>query len=676
MDADKKKTDLLHRAQYAKDILGPKKNERLEALLSKIGACETNSPGQGRQEALKNLQVLEERLGHLEALLDKQLTPMDKVRIVRHPQRICLKDILENVYDNYTEIGGKDEHSIDPGMLIARAYVTRRVGKKTLNHPVMVVGQEKGHGQEFRNGGSIKPWGNSKALKYMKVAARENIPIHAYVSTPGSYPLEDFPGAAQQIAENIYEMAGLEVPIIAIFSEGGSGGAEAVALADKRLMFSHGYYSVISPEGAAAIEGKVRGGMRAPAELIERCAQFQRITAEDNLGAGFVDAVVQEPPLGARPEHFDFYKRLRTEVIRATDEVILGVGGMRILRKRAMRRRKKDPDESEHIIVRWNLNTKAKQRLLAKRRRKFRRMAQGSFEDRRSLAEKIGAAHLGILVPAFSAVRYGLVKNVKKTFTRAAEEVTGEIHVVAGRIERLRRKAMERLRLPRNNGRRKGLELTALSAPVMPSHGNGQGYLSPQAAPDREITCPRAEKRGCMDVWARDLFGEFGGVCPYCGHHFFMEYQWYLANVFDHDSVREFNQNIASGNPTGFPDFEKRILAARKKTGLQSACMTFNASLMGIKLTCAMLIADFRGGSVGAAEGEKFIRALEMAGKRHQPFLAYSHGTAGIRIQEGVHGLIQMPRATMAVRRYIEAGGLYIVLYDTNYYSGPVASFL
>ncbi len=245
----------------------------------------------------------------MEAAIDAQLTAMDKVRIVRHPQRICLKDILENVYDNYTEIGGKDEHSIDPGMLIARAYITRRKGKKIINQPVMVVGQEKGHGQEFRNGGSIKPWGNSKALKYMEVAAREQIPIHAYVNTPGSYPVEDFPGAAQQIAENIYEMAGLPVPIVAIFSEGGSGGAEAIGMADKRLMLSHGYYSVISPEGAAAIEGRIKGSERAPVELIESCAISQRITAQDNLRNGYIDEIIQEPSLGARPDHFDFTNR-------------------------------------------------------------------------------------------------------------------------------------------------------------------------------------------------------------------------------------------------------------------------------------------------------------------------------------------------------------------------------
>ena len=102
-----------------------------------------------------------------------------------------------------------------------------------------------GHGQEFRNGGSVKPWGNAKALHYMKVAETESIPIHSYVFTPGSYPIEDYPGAAQQIAKNLFEMSSLSVPFVSVISEGGSGGAEAIAMSDMRLMLSHGYYSVI-----------------------------------------------------------------------------------------------------------------------------------------------------------------------------------------------------------------------------------------------------------------------------------------------------------------------------------------------------------------------------------------------------------------------------------------------
>jgi acetyl-CoA carboxylase carboxyl transferase subunit beta len=125
-----------------------------------------------------------------------------------------------------------------------------------------------------------------------------------------------------------------------------------------------------------------------------------------------------------------------------------------------------------------------------------------------------------------------------------------------------------------------------------------------------------------------------------------------------------------------YPDFGQKLEAAKKKLKLKSACVTYEATLENIKVVIAMLVAPFRGGTVGAAEGEKFIRALARARKKHYPFLAYVHGTAGIRIQEGTNGVIQMPRVTMAVRRYIEAGGLYLVLYDTNSYAGPVASFL
>jgi len=674
MSIEKKLTELTQRVNYARDILGNKDRPELDAFAKEIAEFPDKNNVVADDRAMRALESLEKRVATMETAIDAQLTAMDKVRIVRHPQRVCLKDILENVYDNYTEIGGKDEHSIDPGMLIARAYITRRKGKKIINQPVMVVGQEKGHGQEFRNGGSIKPWGNSKALKYMKVAAREQIPIHAYVNTPGSYPVEDFPGAAQQIAENIYEMAGLPVPVIAIFSEGGSGGAEAIGMADKRLMLSHGYYSVISPEGAAAIEGRIKGSERAPAELIESCAIAQQITAQDNLKNGYIDAIIQEPPLGARPDHFEFYKQLRDQVVRATDEVTLSVRGLRLVRAFAMRHFHKNAD----IIVRWNLTENARERLVARRFRKYRKLATHAYIDERSLLDKLSATSSDIVSSTTSAVNYGLVKPFRQKVNRIVEEVTDEIHVVTGKLDAMYRSGLKKLGVKSIGDRQKEMELTGLSRNDSGETctDNGCDYISPQARVDREITCPHAEKRGCLDIWARDLFTDFAGVCPHCGYNFPMEYQWYLHNVFDEGSIREFNRDIVAGNPTGFPGFDKRIETAREKTGLKSSCMTFNASLEGIRLTCATLIANFRGGSVGAAEGEKFIRALELAQSKHQPFLAYVHGTAGIRIQEGVNGLIQMPRCTMAVRRYIEEGGLYVVLYDTNSYAGPVASFL
>ncbi|QGY41111.1 acetyl-CoA carboxylase carboxyl transferase subunit alpha/beta [Pseudodesulfovibrio cashew] len=674
MNIEKKLSELTERVNYARDILGNKSRPELDAFAREI----LEFPGKYSQapedKSVRAIKSLDKRLSTMETAIDAQLTAMDKVRIVRHPQRACLKDILENVYDNYTEIGGKDEHSIDPGMLIARAYITRRKGKKIINQPVMVVGQEKGHGQEFRNGGSIKPWGNSKALKYMKVAAMEQIPIHAYVNTPGSYPIEDFPGAAQQIAENIYEMAGLPVPIIAIFSEGGSGGAEAIGMADKRLMLSHGYYSVISPEGAAAIEGRIKSTERAPTELIESCAMAQKITAQDNLANGYIDEIIEEPPLGARADHFDFYKQVREQVVRATDEVTLSVRGVRFFRAAALRLFRRHAD----IIVRWSMNDKARDRLIERRFKKYRKLAQNAYQDNRSMLEKLNATSSGMVSSTTSAILYGIIKPFKQRIGRFIEEATDEIHVVTGKIDSIWRAGLKKLGIKSTDDKQKEMELTGLSEvkeEETPTF-NGDGYISPQAKVDREISCPHAEKRGCLDIWARDLFTDFAGVCPHCGYNFPMEYQWYLHNIFDKGSIREFNRDIASGNPTGFPNFEERVDAAKEKTGLQSSCMTFNASLEGIRLTCATLVANFRGGSVGAAEGEKFIRALELAQTKHQPFLAYVHGTAGIRIQEGVNGLIQMPRCTMAVRKYIEEGGLYIVLYDTNSYAGPVASFL
>jgi acetyl-CoA carboxylase carboxyl transferase subunit beta len=671
MDVEKRIHDLSQRLQYIRDIFGAKENANIALLESKLAAFRESERGLPNRELATNLNALEDLFSFLENKLDKALTPMDRVRIVRHPMRICLKDILEHVYDNYTEIGGQDEYSIDPSMLIARAYITRRVGSRVVNQPVMVIGQEKGHGQEFRNGGSVKPWGNSKALHYMRVAEIENIPIHTYVFTPGAYPLEDFPGAAQQIARNLYEMGGLRVPIVAVFSEGGSGGAEAIGLADTRLMLSHGYYSVISPEGAAAIEGRLREGMRATPELIEKCARQLRITARDNHEMGLIDQVVQEPPLGARPGHYNFFKQLRAEVIRATDEIVLSVRGVKMLRFEALNKRR-----PRAVFVRWNLNASAKERLIWRRYSKFRSMAQKAYIDRRHPLERSTDFTYELGWSIYSFLRYDILGKHQKRFSAIMEDLEAEMHILKDRVGR----KLERLKpdiLALNGSKeKKGLtELSSLSDADLCERAE-HCYVSPMAKEDRTITCPNAESAGCLDQWAPDLYGEWAGVCNTCGHHFPMEYEWYLHNVFDPGSIHEFNGRIEAGNPLSYEGLDIKLAEVKKKLGHRSACMTFESRIKNIKVVVAMLMAKFRGGSVGAAEGEKFIRAAERARKKHLPFIAYVHGTAGIRIQEGTNGVIQMPRCTMAVRRYMEAGGLYVVIYDTNSYAGPVASFL
>ncbi len=678
MDIEKRTADLNERLGYIRDIFGESENANIILLESKLREFSKRGASASASETARLLQQLEDLFVFLEKKLEGDLTAMDRVRISRHPLRISLKDILENVYDNYTEIGGQDEYSIDPSMLIARAYITRRRGDKVFNQPVMVIGQEKGHGQEFRNGGSVKPWGNAKALQYMKVAETEKIPIHTYVSTPGAYPIEDYPGAAQQIARNIYEMAGLKVPVVSVISEGGSGGAEAIGLSDVRLMFSHGYYSVISPEGAAAIEARTRQGRRAPAGMIETCAERLKITARDNLEMGYVDRIIQEPPLGARAHHYDFFKSLRQEVIRATDQVFLNIGGVKLFRAWAMKRRRDmDPADAENMYVRWSLDDSAAERLLWRRYTKYRRMAKTACMDKRTQATRIYSRTQNLVWSGWSFVRYDLLDKHIKKFGKALQDLESEVRVVTDKMLR----PIKRLKGDSGpacdpESRRKLVELSQPEQGVCLVEDWGWSYVSPRAREDKAVTCPNARQNGCLDLWAPDLFGDFAGVCSSCGHHFPMEYQWYLSNVFDQDSVEEFNAEIEAANPLDYPDFDLKLDAAKEKTGRKSSCITIEARLQGVKMVAAVLYSAFRGGSVGAAEGEKFIRALARARKKHYPFLAYVHGTAGIRIQESLNGLIQMPRVTMAVRRYIEAGGLYLVLYDTNSYAGPLASFL
>ncbi|MFW5837337.1 MAG: acetyl-CoA carboxylase carboxyl transferase subunit alpha/beta [Desulfovibrionaceae bacterium] len=679
MDIDKRIKDLTERLAYVRDVFGPKENDNVRLLETKLNEHLARSRGLPVPEQLRRLVQLEDLFDFLEKKLEAELTAMDTVRIVRHPQRICLMDILENVYDNYTEIAGQDEFSIDPSVVIARAYVTRKVGTKVYNQSVMVIGQEKGHGQEFRNGGSVKPWGNAKALHYMKVAETENIPIHAYVFTPGSFPIEDYPGAAQQIARNLYEMSQLKTPIVAVFSEGGSGGAEAVGLADRRLMLSHGYYSVISPEGAAAIEGRLRGGDRATPE---RCARQLCITAQDNLRMGYVDRVLQEPPLGARPHHYEFFKRLRHEIIWATNEVVGSVKGMKLFRSLALRRMtRSQASDAEAVFLRWSLSAGAKERLIDRRWRKFREMSTQAYLDRRGVLKKASAKIQDLAWSTHSTLRYDFVGKALRRVDTVKEEFQAEAYLLKEKVGKYKHEFKRKLGLPEpevevDEATRQ--QLTGLSRPEQGRRikSDRWRWVSPRAREDRAVTCPNAPSYGCLDLWAPDLFGEFAGACAFCGHHFPMEYEWYLYNVFDFPNAFEFNAEIESANPLNYEGFDLKVEHAKKKTGLKSACITFETEIEGVKTVVAVLVAPFRGGTVGAAEGEKFIRAAERAKKKHYPFIAYVHGTAGIRIQEGVNGVIQMPRCTMAVRRYIEAGGLYLVLYDTNSYAGPVASFL
>ncbi len=627
------------------------------------------------EKLAEKIHELEEALTFIEERCEETLNSMERVRIVRSPQRFTLKDILENVYEDFTELSGEEDVNIDPSMVTAKAQIVRRVKNKMYSQPVMVIGQEKGHGEEYRNGGSCKPWGNEKALRYMRVAETEGIPIHFYIFTPGSFPVEEYPGAAQQIARNLYTMTKLRVPMISVISEGGSGGAEAVGLSDFRLMFSHGYYSVISPEGAAAIEGKIREGEKVPQELIDSCADRLKITAEDNLNLGTIDRIIQEPTLGAKRDDFAFFKQLRSEIIRATDEVVLKTKSLRAFRAYDVKLKKAEESATEEpeINVSWDLNTDEIKRLLSYRSKKYRNMAASYFGGQPSSSEAAYRKIRNILFRLYYAFRYDLLRQRQKQVEKVIKDVSGEGSVLIKRITTPFTTAYNFIsRKPEAKKTRPTIERPSIPEEI----DIWDTYTSPLANEDRTISCPNGAKYGCRDLWVPDLYGEFCGVCENCGHHFPLEYEWYLKHLFDSDSIKVFNTEISSLNPLSYPGFDDRLKLDRAKTGRASANITFYAKVMDVDIVASMLYSDFRNGTVGAAEGEKFVRACEKARLKRRPLLAYVHTTGGIRINEGTLGVIQMPKCTMAVREYIDSGGLYIVVYDNNSYAGPVASFL
>ena len=626
------------------------------------------------------IRKLNESVSFLEERAEEHLTPMERVRIVRSVQRFTLKDILENVYEDYTELGGEEDANIDPAMICAKATIVRKIKNKPYTASVMVIGQESGHGEEYRNGGSCRPEGNAKALRYMKVAETEGIPVHSYIFTPGSYPVEEYPGAAQQIARNIYAMTKLRVPMISMISEGGSGGAEAIGLSDFRMMTSHGYYSVISPEGAAAIEGKVREGSKVPKELIEVCADRLRLTAQNNLKNKTIDRIVYEPQMGARKDDFGFFSKLRAEMLRATDKVVLSTKSFSALRTYEIRRKKHQEETEElQLEVPWDLNKDEIKRLLSLRSRKYHDMGRDGFTGSTEATDGIYSLAKVKTEKVYYTLRYDIMKNHRRQVKKVLTDVSGEGSVMLKRIAEPINAIMD-LWSKRKTERPQRLITYSGSHLKKPSSKDPleltDTYTSPLANEDRTVTCPNAERHGCKDLWIPDLYGEFGGVCETCGHHFPLEHEWYLENIFDPGSLRHLNLDISSGNPLGYTGFSERLQASKNKTGRRSGNMIFHAKVNGIQIIVSMLYSDFRNGTVGSAEGEKFSQACALAKRKKRPLLAYVHTTGGIRIQEGTLGVVQMPKCTMAVREYIDSGGLYLVVYDNNSYAGPVASFL
>ncbi len=210
----------------------------------------------------------------------------DRVLNARHPDRPYTLDIFSTVFTDFVEIHGDRRYADDSAMVCGFA----RLGSKE----VAVIGQQKGRDtkqRQVRNFGMPKPEGYRKALRLMKLAAKFGRPIITFIDTPGAYPGIDAEerGQAEAIAYNLREMSGLRVPIIVVvIGEGGSGGALAIGIGDRVMMMENSVYSVISPEGCAAILWKDAAKANTAADCL-------RLTAEDLKGFGLIDEIIPEP---------------------------------------------------------------------------------------------------------------------------------------------------------------------------------------------------------------------------------------------------------------------------------------------------------------------------------------------------------------------------------------------
>jgi acetyl-CoA carboxylase carboxyl transferase subunit alpha len=248
-------------------------------------------PGDAAKEA--EARRLRQEVAERRRTIYAALTPWQKTQMARHPNRPYTLDYIGALFTDFTELHGDRRFGDDPALVAGFAYYKDR--------PVAVVGHQKGRDTKqkiYRNFGMPKPEGYRKAMRVMQLAAKFSRPIFSFVDTPGAYPGLDAEerGQAEAIAFNLREMARLATPIIVnVTGEGGSGGALAVAVGDRVNMLEHSIYSVITPEGCAAILWRDAG--RA-----EEAATAMKITAPDLKGFGLIDEIVPEPLGGAQAD--------------------------------------------------------------------------------------------------------------------------------------------------------------------------------------------------------------------------------------------------------------------------------------------------------------------------------------------------------------------------------------
>lgn len=278
-------------------------------LEDRISALESAPLGAQQQDELRRLK---REVVELTTKIFNGLDPWQTVEVARHPDRPKTSDYLQLVFDEFVELHGDRAFGDDPAMLTGFAKLDR--------HKVLVVGHQKGKTLAERQAchfGCAHPEGYRKAMGKMRLAAKYGLPVICLIDTPGAYPGvgAEERGQAQVIAESMFLMAQLPVPVICVvIGEGGSGGALGIGVGDRVAILEHAYYSVISPEGCAGILWK-------SAEHKAKAAQALRMRSADLKGFGIVDAVIEEPPGGAHRDPRQMATKLKTFLVRTLREL-------------------------------------------------------------------------------------------------------------------------------------------------------------------------------------------------------------------------------------------------------------------------------------------------------------------------------------------------------------------
>ncbi|MCA1652680.1 MAG: acetyl-CoA carboxylase carboxyltransferase subunit alpha [Sphingomicrobium sp.] len=242
-----------------------------------------------------------------------KLTPWQKAQVARHPERPHFKDYLAGIATDFVELAGDRAFGNDPAIVGGLARIDGR--------RVMILGHEKGDDTASRlhhNFGMAKPEGYRKAIRLMQLADRFGLPVVSLVDTPGAFPgvQAEERGQAEAIARSTEQCLALKVPLIAVIvGEGGSGGAVAIASANRVLMFENAIYAVISPEGCASILWRT-------ADKASDAAEAMRVTAADLKALGVVDRIVGEPLGGAHRDRPGAIERLKEAIIEELDECV------------------------------------------------------------------------------------------------------------------------------------------------------------------------------------------------------------------------------------------------------------------------------------------------------------------------------------------------------------------